>query len=146
MNYTPASKLFAITPPFAKSNNASIGTATIDTLGFKFLRIIVFLGDTDIAMAALKVQESDDSGMSGAADISGLVGGTDFTLPSATGDNSFYVFNIQLKGNRKRYIDLVATSGSGSTGTFFTAMAELSHGETAPSSATNRGLALEVSV
>ena len=146
MNYTTASKLFAITPPFAKSNNASVGTATIDTFGFKFLRIIVFLGDTDIAMAALKVQESDDSGMSGAADISGTVGGTDFTLPSATSDNSFFVFNIQLKGNRKRYIDLVATTGSGSTGTFITAIAELSHGEAAPSSTTNRGIATEIRV
>ena len=74
-------KYFVVTPPAAVVNNASFTTAAIDTKGFAHLQIVCLFGAMDIAMVALKVQESDDSGMSGAADITGLVGGTDFTLP-----------------------------------------------------------------
>lgn len=146
MNFTTASKIVKITSPAAIVDNAAFTTDTIDTLGFKFLRIIVLFGAMDIGMVALKVQESDASNMSGAADISGTSGGADFTLPSATSDDTVFVFNIQLKGNRKRYIDLNATGGDGSAGTYMTAIAELSHGETSPSSATARGIATEISV
>lgn len=139
-------KFVAITPPAAIVDNAAFTTAAIDTKGYRFLRILVHFGAMDIAMAALKLQESEDSGMSGAADISGTVGGTAFTLPSATADNTFVVFNVQLKGNRMRYIDLVATGGDGTAGTYMTAIAILSRGEEDPDSATDRGAAIEVNV
>lgn len=143
---TGRQKFVAITPPGAIVDNTAFTTATIDTKGFAHLDIIVHFGAMDIAMAALKVQESDDSGMSGAADISGTVGGTAFTLPSATADNTFGRFSISLKGNRKRYIDLVATGGDGTAGTYMTAFAILSRGSENPNSATNRGVAFEVAV
>ena len=92
-------------------------------------------------MATLKVQESDDSGMSGAADVSGLVFGTSTniagstsTLPSATDDNKFFIFEIDLRA-RKRYLDLSATAGDGAAGTYMAAWVELSRAETAPVSA-----------
>lgn len=139
-------KYVAITPPAAIVDNASFTTATIDTKGFSHLQVLVHFGAMDIAMAALKMQESDDSGMSGAADITGTVGGTAFTLPSATSDNTFALFNINLKGGRKRYMDLVATGGDGTTGTYMTAIAILSRAGEVPGSTTNKGAAIEVTV
>lgn len=153
MNITQQTKLVAITPPAAIVDNASYTTTAVDTFGFNKLKVTVFLGATDIAMTALKLQESDDSGMSGAADISGAVYGTSTNpdtgsasaLPSATDDNKFFVFYVDLKG-RKRYIDLVATAGDGTAGTFMTAWAELSDALTVPSTAAGRGAAANLIV
>ncbi len=144
MNVLQGIKSVWITEPAAIVDNAAFTTAAIDTLGFSELLIEVRFGAMDIAMAALKVQESDDSGMSGAADISGLVGGTDFDLPVDTQDNTTYAFHIKLDGTRKRYIDLVATGGNGSVGTYMTAKASLAKAAQAPNSATERGYAVEV--
>ena len=96
-------------------------------------------------MTALKLQESDDSGMSGAEDITGLIYGTSATiagttsaLPTATDDNKCFVFEVDLRG-RKRYIDLVATAGNGDAGTFLAAFALLSRAGDVPVSASERG-------
>lgn len=146
MKHTLNQKFVAITPPGAIVDNASFTTAAIDTIGWAHLTIIVVFGAMDIAMTALKVQESEDSGMSGAADIAGTVGGTAFTLPSATSDNTAFAFHIDLRGQRKRYIDLVATGGDGVAGTYMTAFALLSRGQELPNSASERGFATEVFV
>lgn len=142
-----AHKKVAITPPAAIVDNGSYTTAAVDTAGYDLCKIVVLLGATDIAMAALKVQESDDSGMSGAADITGAVAGTSendagstSTLPSATDDNKFFEFVIRCGGNRKRYLDLVATAGDGAAGTFLAAWAELYRGEQTPVTATECGV------
>jgi uncharacterized protein involved in type VI secretion and phage assembly len=138
-------KIVGITPPAAIVDNASYTTTTIDTLGYGYATIVAYLGATDIAMTALKVQESDDSGMSGAADVTGLVVGTSLNisgvasaLPSATDDNKFMIFEVSLQG-RKRYLDLVATAGDGSAGTFLTAFAILSQPVIAPATIAARG-------
>lgn len=152
-NILQQSKIVAITPPAAIVDNASYTTAAVDTFGFNKLKVTVFLGATDIAMTALKLQESDDSGMSGAADITGAVYGTSINpdtgtasaLPSATDDNKFFTFFVDLKG-RKRYIDLVATAGDGSTGTFLAAWAELYDANAVPATAATRGCAANLIV
>lgn len=92
-------------------------------------------------MTALKVQESDDSGMSGAADITGLVYGASgaAALPTASDDNKIFGFFVNLAG-RKRYLDVVATAGDGAAGTFATCYAVLYNGDY-PATATGRGLA-----
>lgn len=133
-------KFVNVTPPAAIVDNASYTTNEIDTLGYDYCTIICSLGATDIAMAALKVQESDTSG-SGYADITGATFAS--ALPSATDDNKMYAFYIPLQG-RKRYLDLVATAGDGTTGTFMSAIAILSRAEQTPSSATARGLGGQV--
>ena len=144
---TPAQhdKFVSVTPPAAIVDNASLTTATIDTLGYAYARVLVYLGATDIAMTALKIQESDDSGMSGAADVTGLVYGTSndiagstSALPSATDDNKCFVFEIDLRG-RKRYLDLVATCGDGTAGTYIAAFALLSKASDVPVTKTERG-------
>jgi hypothetical protein len=133
-------KFFQVTAPAAINDNTAFTTATIDTLGYDEMLIEVAFGAMDIAVAALKLQESDDSGMSGAADITGA----DFsvspaTLPSATDDNHFYGIHVKLGGARKRYMDLSFTAGDGAAGTFASVNAILGKGEAEPSTAATRG-------
>ena len=144
MNHLQNTKLVSITPPAAIVDNASYTTSSIDTQGFDYMQVVVYLGATDIAMTALKLQESDTDGGS-YADVTGLVFGTSSniagstsTLPSATDDNKFFVFDVDLRG-RKRYFDLVATAGDGTAGTFLTAFAILSRGKDQPVTAAERG-------
>ncbi len=147
MNNLQNVKVVNVTPPAAIRDNASFATTTIDTLGFNKVAIYFSLGATDIAMTALKVQESDDSGMSGAADITGAVYGATGApaLPSADDDNKIFGFFIDLKG-RKRYLDVVATAGDGSAGTFGACIAELYNGNVTSDDATERGLAANLIV
>jgi hypothetical protein len=147
MNNLQNVKVVNVTPPAAIVDNASFATTTIDTLGFNKVAIYFQLGATDIAMTALKVQESDDSGMSAAADITGAVYGATGApaLPTATDDNKIFGFFIDLKG-RKRYLDVVATAGDGSAGTFGACIAELYNGNATSDDATERGLAANVIV
>ncbi len=142
----PVSKRVGITPPAAKVDGASVTTAAVDTRGFDYCRVVAYLGDTDAAMTALKIQESD-AASSGFADVTGLIFGTSdnlagstSSLPSTGNDDDFFAFDIDLRG-RKRYLDVVATVGSSSagTGTYIAIWAELSGGETTPDTATERG-------
>jgi hypothetical protein len=137
-------KVIRVIDPAAIVDNASWTTEEIDTKGFDYCQVHCFVGATDIAHAALKVQESDTSG-SGFADVTGLVFGTSTntdgstsTLPSATDDNKFFIFDIDLRG-RKRFLDLVATAGNGALGTFMAAWAVLSRAGETPMTAAERG-------
>ncbi|AHF05509.1 hypothetical protein MARPU_09545 [Marichromatium purpuratum 984] len=137
-------KLVSVTPPAAIIDAASATTAEVDTKGWEHARIIAYLGATDVAMSALKVTESDTSG-SGHADVPGLVYGTSTdiagstsALPTADADNTFFVFDLDLRG-RKRYLDVIATCGDGSTGTFLTIWAELYRGDVAPHTVAGHG-------
>jgi hypothetical protein len=85
--------------------------------------------------------------LSGAADIVGTRFGTDANdtgstaaVPSATDDNKFFGFFIDLRG-RKRHIDLVLTGGDGVAGAFFCAWAELWRAKDAPRTALEAGYA-----
>lgn len=137
-------KLVSITPPAVISDNATLTTAEIDTAGWEHLDIIVYLGATDIAMAALAVTESDTAG-SNHSNVTGLVWGTSTNidgstsaLPSANDDNLFQVAQIDLRG-RKRYIDVTATTGDGSAGSYVTILGRLSRGEVTPTSISEAG-------
>jgi len=133
-------KIVKVTSPGALVDDAAFTTATVDTKGWDEALWVVQFGAMDIAAAALKLTESDDSGMSGAADITGA----DFsvspaTLPSATADDTFFGVHVKLGGSRKRYQDLTFTGGNGSTGTYANVFCILAKGETSPASATDRG-------
>ena len=137
------SKVVLITAPQAILDDASWTTASIDTKGFRYLRVTILIGFLDIAMAALKLQTSDTDGsysdLAG-ADFDGDVmsDGNVAVLPTALEDNTFWVINVDLRG-KKRFFDLVATGGDGATGTFLTAWAELSRPEQSPNTLTERG-------
>jgi hypothetical protein len=133
MNPAMKSKLVKITPPGAIVDAGSYTTASIDTKGYDYMRVVVWLGATDIAMTALKLQTSDTDGSYG--DLTGAVFGTSTniagstsTLPADDADTLAFVFLVNLVG-KKRYFDLVAMAGDGSAGTYLFAFAELYRGE-----------------
>lgn len=144
MNPLQNVKFVTITPPGVIKDNASWTTAEIDTAGWDYMTIVAHLGATDIAMAALAVTESDTSG-SGHANVTGLIWGTSTNIdgstsaaPSATDDNTFQVAEIDLR-YRKRYIDVTATAGDGTAGTYLTIIAILSKADDGPVSISERG-------
>jgi hypothetical protein len=138
-------KFVQVIAPAAIVDNASWTTNEIDTLGYNYATVIFNLGATDIAMAALKLQESDTTG-SGFADITGAdidagatdIDGTATALPSATDDNNLVVIQVDLRG-RKRFLDLVATAGDGAAGSFASAVCVLSQADVAPESVAGAG-------
>jgi len=143
MKELDAVKFVQVTPPGAIVDNAAFTTAAVDTKGFAHLTFIVILGALDIAFASMSVRHSDASNMSSPATLS--TGGTDFTLPIDTADNTTLKFNVDLKG-RKRYVDLEMTGGDGSAGTYACVIAILSRAATKPNTAAKRGVGLEVNV
>lgn len=135
-------KIVGVTPPAAIVDNAAFTTASVDARGAGFVTFIVYLGALDIAVAAMKLRESDDD--STYTDVPGA----DFsvspaTLPSATDDNKFYAVQVNMLG-RKRYLDLSLTGGDGTVGTYATVFAILSRLATTPSTAAGRGFAQEL--
>ena len=131
-------KYVACIPPAAILDNTSATTTEIDTLDFDYCEIVLTLGATDIAITALKVTQSDAAG-SGHADLSGAdfdggtdIDGTTLVLPSATDDDQVCVFQINMEG-KKRYLDLTATFGDGTSGGFIAGSARLSRGAVTPS-------------
>lgn len=125
------SKYAVAIAPAAIIDDATATASEVDTLGANYAEILIQLGATDIALTALKVQESDTSGGS-FTDISGATfdGGTDtaggtLALPSATDDNQTCAFQINLDG-RKRYLKVVCTFGDGTSGGFVAGVARLS--------------------
>lgn len=149
--YQTTKKLVQTVIPAAAVNNGSAVCQVIDCRGFDYLEVAILLGATDIALTALKLQESDATAsataLTGGADIPGTVFGTDpndtgstSTLPAATDDNKVFKFEIDLRG-RKRYILPVVAVGAGTTGAFVAGLAELSRGQQVPTSAADKGAA-----
>lgn len=143
MKHLQNTKLVGITPPAAIVDNAAFTTNSIDTKGFRYALVVVYFGAMDIAMAALKLRESDDD--STYSDVTGGDFSSAGTLPSATADNTFVAWFVDLKG-KKRYLDVNATGGDGTVGTFMTAFALLSNAEEFPNTATERGLGQQLFV
>ena len=143
-------KFVGVTPPAAIVDNNSFTTNVIDTQGFRYAEVYVYLGALDIALTALKLQEadaaSDATTLTSGADVSGSVFGTaandtgsTSSLPSATADNLCFKFEVDLRG-RKRYLKPVITMGDGSVGGFVTCFAILSRGEQQPTTAAQKGI------
>ena len=142
-------KILPITPPGAIVDNASLTCAEVDSLGFDWVDFFIYLGATDVAMAALKLQESDVSG-SGFTDVPNAnfatatqVDGVAASLPGATDDNHFFGIRVNKQG-RKRFLKLVATGGDGTAGAYITAFAVLSRAKQGISSKAQRGLTQEL--
>lgn len=146
MNDLQNVKTVYITKPGAIVDNSAFTTDTIDRKGFSKARIVVGLGALDIAVTAMKLRESDDSGMSGAVDVSGAdFSVSPLTLPAATDDNKLYAIHLDLRG-RKRYLDLSLTGGDGAAGTYAVAWVDLYGALEHPNTATKRGFAQEAIV
>lgn len=149
MNPAQSVKLVSVTPPGAIVDDTAFACNVIDTQGYDYLALDFHIGFTDIAMATLKVQESDTksntTALTSGADITGLVfgtsaniAGTTSSLPSSTADDTIVRCEIDLR-KRKRYILPVAVAGNGTSGTYLAIQATLSKAEVAPASASERG-------
>ena len=124
-------------------------THEIDTLGFKYASIDVMFSPftaSNVSIASvLRVGETDTTGGS-LTNVSGLVGGTDFTI-AATGASTGNVggiarFNVDLRG-RKRYLTVVTTP---STTVAVVSSVRLSKGEQHAVTASESGVNVVASV
>lgn len=136
-------KSAVVTAPGAQVNNASATCTAVDTIGWDYARFRLFLGATDIALTAWKVQQCDTSGGSYADiatsdDATGTTG--DGRLPTATDDNNFFDILIDLRG-KMRFMKPVITVGNGTTGAYLACECELYRGQIGPSSAADQGVA-----
>jgi hypothetical protein len=118
-------KFHNLIPPGAIKDNASFTPIVLDKQDFhgaKGVLIVIQLGATDVAMAALKVEEaeakSDANTLTSATDVH------DFTSkPGAGADNDLYLVYVTMAAWSKRYLSLTATAGDGTSGTYLAAMA-----------------------
>jgi hypothetical protein len=109
-------------------------THEIDTLGYESVSIDVvyspFTAATSNAAPVLRLTQHDVTGTN-QTNISGMVGGTDFTVAAgATTGNAGYVarFNVDMRGKR-RYLTLYTTPGNA---VGVTSVARLGRAEEAP--------------
>jgi len=140
-----AEKIVAITLSETITDAASLTTAEVDTSGFDYADVYFYLGTTDIAVTALAVTQSDSSG-SGHANVTGLIWGTSSniagstsTLPTATDDDNWFKFEIDLRG-KKRYLDFTITFGDGTLGGWGHAFCILKRAKHGPVSASEKGV------
>jgi len=127
-------------------NNGSGTAVEVDTQGFAYATFFIQTGTmaTSSNISVCKVQESDTSG-SGFADITsaGLASGD---LDADT-DDAVAAIEVDLRGNRERYLQLVVTE-SGSANAPISAVCVLSMASELqePNSASGRGLTALVQV
>ena len=143
MNELQTTKVFNAIAPTAIKDNAAFVSTVIDKAdlhGADYLEFIAALGATDIAMATLKVMESDT--LTNATTLGGspVLVKDSTTKPSATDDGKVAVFGIDLRKSRLRYLQLQATAGDGSAGTFLSAIAIARRSLEASSDAADRNL------
>lgn len=120
---------------------AAVGTSavtlTIDTLGYDHASVTVLRASnaSTVFASVLKVEESDDN--STYSNVSGLVGGTDFTIPAVSDTASAAIVKLDVDTKaKKRYLKVTATPAV-SVNTVVTA--RLSRGEVAPATASEAG-------
>lgn len=120
----------------------SVGTAdvtlTIDTLGYDYASVTVQRASnaSTVFASVLKVEEGDTT--SSYSNVSGFVGGTDFTIPAVSDTASVSVVKLDVDTKaRKRYLRVTATPAV-SVNTAVTC--RLSRGENAPSTAAEAGV------
>lgn len=143
-----ASKSYAPILPASFTAGATAGGANnselVDTKGFKQAQFVITLGLADVvsnAPSVLKLQEADVTNTSSFADVSGFVGGTDFTIGNAITSTSngqnLYQLNVPLLGSRKRYLRLQV---SPRTTQIISAVCQLTRAEQTPTNAAQAGV------
>jgi hypothetical protein len=142
----------AATKTDAKATASVAASAThsheIDTLGFEYVSIDVvyspFTSTTSNAAPVLRLTQHDVTG-TGQTNISGFVGGTDFTVAAGTttGANVGYVarFNVDMRGKR-RFLTLYTSPGNTVA---VNSVARLGRAEEAPVSAATKNVGTLVS-
>ena len=92
------------------SVGSSAVTLTIDSLGYDYASVTVLraANASTVFASVLKVEESDDN--SSFSNVTGLVGGTDFTIPAVSDTSSAAIVKLDVDTKaRKRYLKVTAT-------------------------------------
>lgn len=120
------------------ATGSSAVTLTVDTLGYDYASLTVLRGSnaSTVFASVLKVEESDDN--SSYSNVSGLVGGTDFTIPTVTdtAGTSVVKLDVDVKA-KKRYLKVTATPAASMP---VAITGRLSRGENAPTTASEAGV------
>lgn len=108
--------------------SATTGTASIDTLGFGFAKIICFSASTGALATTSKLEQSDDNSTWEA--IPGMVTGTDWTPNTATNATTSpkVVFGLNTRG-RKRYLKVTFEHATAGIGRIISELSEPADGE-----------------
>jgi hypothetical protein len=126
--------------PISKTNAATATGEAIDTIGYDHCVIHVHAATADVVSnkpTVLKVQQSATTDATNFADLSGAVGGTDFTVAnSLTSLPNNYAFHIDTRA-LKRYLRVLV---SPATTQVIGGSAYLSKGETSPVTAAQAGV------
>ncbi len=120
--------VLAAIPPGIIKDDAAFVANVIDLAdeavrGAQFLIFEAMLGSIDADLAVLRVMESDTK--TDATTLGGtpavVVNALSTVVPGATDDNKIYRITIDLRAERKRYLQLQATAGDGAAGTYLSA-------------------------
>lgn len=137
----PVGKSVSFFQPISKTNGAT-ASGYIDRLGYDYLLANVDASSPDVVSnkpSVLKLSHSDITDATGFSDISGFVGGTDFTVANGLTTTSVantYQFGVDLIG-KKRYIKVTV---SPITTQVIAATGFLMMGKQAPDSASEAGV------
>lgn len=129
----PRKQSIMITP--ASYTNGGTATGTVDTRGFRYVEIDLIAATQDVVSnvpSVLKLSHSDTTDATNFSDLTGAVGGTDFTAAGSTSAANGYKFCVDMRG-RKRYLKLTV---SPRTTQILGAVANMGRGEEAPTNAT----------
>jgi hypothetical protein len=116
---------------------SSAVTLTVDTLGYDHVSFVAMRASNAATTFAsvLKIDQSNDNVTF--SPVSGLVGGTDFTIAAVSNTNAVALYKIDVDTKAKpRYLRLTATPSASIN---MVAHARLSRAEQAPVDATEAG-------
>lgn len=137
---TPMNSKTVVLAQNTNTSGVSTLTATCDTKGFSFARIVCLSSSTASVAAAsnngFKLEEGDTT--SAFATFTGYIQGTDWTGSTATGStaNAHFLAGVPLVG-RKRYLKV--TFSQGATAVSNVILAELDRAADSPNSVSEGG-------
>lgn len=104
-------------------------TASVDTKGFSFAKLIFVSNSTGTLSGTNTFLEESDNATAGFATVSGYNVSTDFTASTATNSTAEgkVLFNVDLRG-RKRYLKATVTHATGGNGAWVVDLSEPANG------------------
>ena len=131
----PQNKAAVAILPVSVTNGATATGPAIDTMGYDFATVDIVASVADVVsntLSVLRLQEADVTNATSFANVSGGIGGTDFTIATnaytSTAGQNIWKFNVDLRG-RKRYLRVLA---SPQTTMIVGGVANMSRGEESP--------------
>lgn len=135
---TPMNSKTVILAQNTNTSGVSTLTATCDTKGFSFARIVCLSSSTASVASGTNVKIEEGDTTSAFATFTGYIQGTDWTGSTATGStaNAHFLAGVPLLG-RKRYLKV--TFSQGATAVSNVIVAELDRASDSPSTVAEAG-------